>query len=144
MPTIRHKLIKEIKQLSIATLSCLVLMEFASTSIVLSNIKEIPTNYELAQATSQLVKTQKRIYKPSEPITVEFAGLPGHKTDWITIVGAAVPDNTYDEWYYTDGKQSGYMSFKGLPAGNYEVRVYFNWSQGAYVVQDRYKFSVSD
>ena len=90
----------------------------------------------------QQVATQKTTYAPSEPILVNYANLPGNSGDWITIVPANAPDNSYEEWFYTDGQRSGSRQFKGLAAGSYEVRVYHNWPNGGYVVQDRYRFTV--
>jgi hypothetical protein len=52
-------------------------------------------------------------------------------------------DSTYKEWFYTQGVQSGSHTFKGLPAGEYEVRVYFDWPAGGYNVRVRYPITVS-
>ncbi len=88
-------------------------------------------------------RTTKNVYTENEPIVVEYFNLPGYQQDWITIVAATASDNTYGEWFYTGGKRSGTYTFKGLPAGNYEVRVYFNWPQGQYTVMSRYPFTVT-
>ena len=135
-----------IKLLILSVLSCFALLEVADafTGLPQAN-KTSYESYELAQDTSSyLARTQKQVYRPGEPIVVEFAGLPGNATDWITIVSPSVSDDTYNEWHYTEGRQSGYLTFEGLPVGEYEVRVYFNWSEGGYIVRDRYRFSVSN
>lgn len=90
------------------------------------------------------VKTGKDTYKSNEMIGVAYSGLPGNQKDWITIVKATAPTNTYDEWYYTTGQASGTLVFRALPAGSYEARVYYNWPDGDYKVQGRYSFKVVD
>lgn len=87
-------------------------------------------------------RTIKNIFMEYEPIIVEYFNLPGFKQDWITVVSAKASDSTYGEWFYTNGARSGTYTFKGLPAGNYEVRVYFNWPQGGYTVMSRFPFVV--
>lgn len=98
----------------------------------------------MADSNSAAVKTQKLAYPPNQGIEVEFSGFPGNQSDWITIVPANAADNTYQEWFYTSGKSSGTHTFKGFPAGDYEVRGYFNWSAGGYNVQARSRFSVRE
>jgi hypothetical protein len=146
LSSMRYVEMSSLKLLSVAGLTCvIVFFPFTETSVSSQALEKILNSNMLAQLqTEKLARTQKNVYKPGEPIVVEFSGLPGYETDWITIVSAAVSDTTYNEWYYTDGKQSGYMTFKGLSAGTYEVRVYFNWSEGGYKVRDRYRFIVSN
>jgi len=91
-----------------------------------------------------LVSTARNQFAPQETIRITYSGLPGNAQDWITVVRADAPTNTYGEWFYTQGKTSGSHDFNGLPSGNYEVRVYFNWPSGGYTVQDRYPFAVAD
>ncbi|MEB3226256.1 MAG: hypothetical protein VKJ86_10700 [Synechococcus sp.] len=105
----------------------------ASAPLLLS---QVPTGRQVA--------TQKANYSPSEPILVNYANLPGNSGDWITIVPANAPDNSYEEWFYTEGQRSGSRQFNGLAAGSYEVRVYHNWPAGGYIVQDRYAFTVGN
>lgn len=88
------------------------------------------------------VRMQKQVYTPDEAIVIQFEGLPGNAQDWITVVAADAAENKYGEWFYTGGRRNGTHTFKGLPAGRYEVRVYFNWPKGGYVVQDRQPFEV--
>lgn len=91
---------------------------------------------------SASVRTQKQVYKPNESIFVEYHEFPGNRTDWITIVPAGASDRTYREWHYTQGRRSGVLAFKGLPAGNYEARAYFNWGREGYTVRSRHSFQV--
>ena len=52
------------------------------------------------------VKTQKQVYSPDEAIIVEFGGLPGSSSDWITIIKKDRPDNQYGQWFYTKGEKN--------------------------------------
>lgn len=96
-----------------------------------------------SQAAGSL-RTPRQTYAPNEGIVVEYSGFPGNNTDWITVVQASAPTDTYAEWFYTNGKTGGSMTFKGLPAGEYEARGYFNWSTGGYTVQARHRFTVGE
>lgn len=97
---------------------------------------------ELETQASQYAKTQKAVYASDESIVVEFSGLPGNQKDWMTVVQKGTPDNSYAEYFYTQGKTQGSYTFKGLKPGEYEVRVYFDWPGGGYTVQDRFSFRV--
>lgn len=96
------------------------------------------------QAQSTYVLPKKEVYRESVPIVIRFGGLPGKKGDWITIVPHDVPDDTYHQWQYTGGRRSGELQFSsGLPAGLYEVRLYFDWPKGDYRVMGRRLFLVA-
>lgn len=84
----------------------------------------------------------KNTYSRSEGITITWSGLPGNSHDWITLVAVGTSDSTYGEWFYTEGRKSGSHTFASQEPGDYEVRVYFNWPDGGYVVQKRIKFKV--
>ncbi len=89
------------------------------------------------------VRTEKNIYLANEPIVIFFNNLPGTDSDWITIVKASEPPESYGECPYTDGKKNGRMTFKGLESGKYEVRVYYNWDEtGTYDVQLKHPFTI--
>jgi hypothetical protein len=82
-------------------------------------------------------------YQPGEAIDIDFSGFPGSQQDWVTLVSKNTPANQYAEWFYTKGQRSGRLSFRGLPAGSYEARAYFNWPSGGYAVQARTAFEVA-
>lgn len=84
----------------------------------------------------------KTIFFRNEGITINYSGLPGNQQDWITLVPAGTPDDTYGDWFYTYGQKSGSYTFKPQPPGDYELRVYFNWPDGGYVVQKRIRIKV--
>lgn len=77
-----------------------------------------------------------------DTITINYSGMPGNRHDWITLVEASKSDEAWGQWFYTQGQQSGQYIFPGVPAGEYEVRVYYNWPAGGYIVQKRFKVTV--
>ncbi|MEK8022766.1 MAG: hypothetical protein AAB229_03060 [Candidatus Hydrogenedentota bacterium] len=68
--------------------------------------------------------------------------MPGHAQDWITLVKASEPNTNYGQWFYTGGKTSGTFEFNGVPDGEYEVRVLYDWPTGGYNVMDRCRLTV--
>ena len=91
---------------------------------------------------SKGVRTMKRSYEVSEDIIVQVDNFSGSETDWVTIVEKATPDSNYQQYFYGEGKKAGRFTFKGLPAGGYEVRVFHDWPAGGYEVQARSAFRV--
>lgn len=94
--------------------------------------------------TGLVVRTQKPVYAVNEPIIVEYIGFPGNPQDWITLVKATDPPEKEGPYFYTGGKRGGFHKFAGLPAGDYEARVFFNWPDGGRIVQARYPFRVGE
>ena len=88
------------------------------------------------------LSTNRGVFRPYEPVSVTYSGLPGTTGDWLTIVAVGTPANQYGQWQYTEGRTSGRMSFDGLPSGRYEVRVYLNWPSGGYNIAERAYFKV--
>lgn len=84
----------------------------------------------------------RNTYTSGQGITVKWSGLPGNSHDWITLVPVGTSDSTYGEWFYTEGRRSGSHTFSAQIPGDYEIRVYFNWPDGGYVVQKRIKIKV--
>jgi len=84
----------------------------------------------------------KTLYTRFEQVTVKYSGMSGSQQDWITLVRASEPDTTYGEWFYTQGQRSGTYTFKPVDPGDYEIRFYFDWPNGGYVVQKRIKIKV--
>jgi hypothetical protein len=100
-----------------------------------------PASEETANA-APLAQSDKDTYTEGETVTVTYSNLPGNEQDWISVTAAAEPDDTYGEWFYTQGATEGTYTFNELEPGEYEVRVYFNWPDGDFEVQDRYSFTV--
>ena len=102
----------------------------AALMAVLAGCADIPdafgTNQAAVSGTS--IGTDKTTYQLNEPITVTFTGMSGATTDWIALANASDPDDTYLAYADTLGAVSGSHTFSGLPAGNYELRAYFDWT----------------
>ncbi len=94
------------------------------------------------QKTIAIIKPNKTIFTRFEQVTISYSGLPGNQNDWITLTKASEADNIYGDWFYTRGQRSGTYSFNVTEPGDYEVRVYYNWPDGGYVVQKRIKIKV--
>lgn len=88
---------------------------------------------------SQTISTQKPVIPAGEKIIVTYTGFPGNPADWIGIVPVNYTDEQLGQWYYTEGKSSGTMTFPAMAVGEYEVRAFFN---NSYKVEKRYRFSV--
>lgn len=84
----------------------------------------------------------KSSYSTGESITVNFSGMQGSRFDWITLVKADAPDTKYGDWTYTNGVKSGSYTFNGAPTGDYEIRAYFDWPRGGYIVKKRIKLKI--
>ncbi len=93
--------------------------------------------------TAVKITAAKTRFKTTEPVVIIFSGMPGNENDWITLVKADTPDDTYGEWFYTGGEESGSYSFAAVEAGEYEIRIYFDWPAGGYTVQQRLKITVN-
>ncbi|MBF0337198.1 MAG: hypothetical protein HQL05_05140 [Nitrospirae bacterium] len=91
-----------------------------------------------------VITTQKQTYQPYEPIVVQYSALPGNAQDWLTIVQSSAPTNSYKQWFYTNGQTEGSYQFNGLPTGDYEVRLYYDWPRGGYNLIKRHRFNVKE
>jgi hypothetical protein len=106
----------------------------ASVSIIVS---DDPTHHDV-----ELV-LNKDIYAQNELVYVKYNYMQGNKTDWIGIYpkGASYEFKNVIDWKYTKGKVSGeislggfpeqkdfhgFVTMPGLPAGEYEIRAFFN------------------
>lgn len=85
------------------------------------------------------IVTNKNNFTTTEKIMVDYSGMAGNVQDWISLTPKGKPDNEFGPWKYTEGKKSGSLIFDPLPAGEYEVRAYFN---NGYKVEKRYSFVV--
>ena len=85
----------------------------------------------------------KNIYAQNELVYVNYNYMEGNPTDWIGIypAGASYHFSNVIDWKYIEGNVqgevalggfpgetdlSGYTPMPGLPAGNYEIRAFFN------------------
>lgn len=74
------------------------------------------------------IATDKNSYINGEDIVVSVTDMLGNQRDWVGIfpVGTASTFENAFDWQWTDGMQSGDLTFNGLPAGDYEARAFFN------------------
>ncbi|NOX72877.1 MAG: hypothetical protein GXP03_04415, partial [Alphaproteobacteria bacterium] len=80
-----------------------------------------------------LIAPIKPVFKPDEPIEVQFSGLPAMGQDWLAISALDHSPEQYFELVMLEGKPAaGQNVFTALPEGEYEVRVYLNWPDGGY------------
>jgi hypothetical protein len=99
----------------------------------------------VAAHSNEHVTLDKASFASNEEIRVTWHGLPGGtgtQGDWITIIPANAPENTWGKWWYTGGQQSGSHNAGVFTPGEYEVRVYFDWPRAGYVVQSRLAITV--
>ncbi len=83
----------------------------------------------------------KDIYQEGEKIIVEYSNFSGNYDDWIGLFNKD-SKNSWDSalvWHYTQGERDGKMSFNSLPAGEYEIRIFFD---DTYRLEKRLKFKV--
>jgi len=85
--------------------------------IVEKNIEKKPT-----------ISTNKANYFENEKITISFNDMSNKNQDWIAIYPK---DSSTDwgnvvAWKWTNDITNGQINFNALPAGNYEVRAFYN------------------
>ena len=76
-------------------------------------------------------------------VLVTWRDTPGNAQDWVSVVHAGVPDDTYEStWTYTGAQRFGSYNAGRLAPGDYEARLYLDWPNGGYQVVDRVHFRV--
>jgi hypothetical protein len=70
----------------------------------------------------------KKVYAPKEGVVVDFSNAPGNGRDFIILVPKGTPDNQTRvvgaTFTYLQGRLNGTGTIVGLPAGEYEARLY--------------------
>jgi len=82
------------------------------------------------------------VFQPGQPVVITWRNTPGNAKDWVTVVPAGTSDRKWGKWTYLKGQTSGTFTVRGLPAGAYEARLYFNWPKGGFNVIERLSFRV--
>jgi len=74
------------------------------------------------------VNTNKNNYTPNEGILVNFTEMTAKHKDWIAIYPAGSNNdwNRVIQWKWTGDTTNGEVTFSKLPAGNYDVRAFYN------------------
>jgi Laminin B (Domain IV) len=102
--------------------------------------KDAAGNNTNTSGTDVHLELNKYVFPENENIIVTFSGMTGATTDWIALTAKNKPLTTYDKYLYTGGKKSGFLTFSGLKAGEYEARAYF---KDSYKLEAKVGFTVS-
>ena len=89
-----------------------------ATSLLLTTMIEATT-----------VTITKKVYTPSEKITLFYKGMSGDKKDWIALYHKEQANDWKNviKWTFTDGKLKGSHTFSPLKKeGEYEIRAFFH------------------
>jgi len=86
--------------------------------------------------------TAKKEFKFNETIKINFSNFTNHHKDWIAIYSAGSSNawGNVKQWHWTDNKTNGTLNFNALPAGNYEVRGFYN---NSFTPKTSYSFKVT-
>jgi hypothetical protein len=77
------------------------------------------------------ITASPRMVAPGGLIGVTYSGAPGFDSDWIAIYKAGAANDSYGEWYYLNGNESGSLTFTAPGEdGSYEFRMFRNWAGG--------------
>ena len=79
------------------------------------------------------LSTDKPSYTTTDTVKINFKEMDNHHKDWIGIYPAdsSTAWKNVVKWAWTQNKSNGTVTFKNLPAGNYEVRGFYNNSYNA-------------
>jgi WD40 repeat protein len=72
--------------------------------------------------TNPLVNVAQSSYAAGARIVVNYTGLPGNVDDWIALAPAGSATTTYRAYVFTNGRNSGSVTFTAPAAGSYVVR----------------------
>jgi Ca-activated chloride channel homolog len=70
------------------------------------------------------VATDMTMYAAGDTVMVTFQEMPGNAHDWMSIAPVGFADDYTTTWSYLNGEKSGRRVFEGLPAGDYEARIF--------------------
>ena len=74
---------------------------------------------------------------------VKFSEVPLGKSNWIAVAAAGAPPEDYLGWTFLPYESFGTVSMAGLPAGQYEARLFYDWTgTGSLEVRAQKAFSV--
>jgi TolB-like protein len=107
-----------------------------------TGIDKVAVDNNVLKAGSPGINLNKEVFSANENVIIEYSGMPGNQHDWITLAEASKPDTEWGNWFYTQGQKNGQYTYSGLKPGIYEIRIYYNWPAGGYVVRKRTKFTV--
>lgn len=87
----------------------------------------------LTYISAAILTTDKPSYATTDTVKVNFSEMDNHHKDWIGIYpkGSSTAWKNVIKWAWTENKSEGTLTFKNLPAGEYEVRGFYNNSYKA-------------
>ncbi|HIP51458.1 MAG TPA: hypothetical protein EYG94_05140, partial [Campylobacterales bacterium] len=87
------------------------------------------------------IDVNKNVFKTNEQIIVSFADMSAQNDDWIAIYKENSSNSWGNviKWKWTNDIAAGNLTFDALPAGNYEVRSFYN---NSYQLEASKKFRV--
>jgi|GEM_PF-2417468 len=88
-------------------------------------------------------KTNKKVYAAYEQITIEFSNLAGTRYEWFAVSKPEAPATSWDTYSYTGSQKSGSVTLRGLAAGTYNIRFFYNWDKGKYDFKVKGQFKVT-
>ncbi|CAN5366334.1 hypothetical protein BH11MYX1_BH11MYX1_20610 [soil metagenome] len=82
------------------------------------------------QAGQDVLTPNLTAYTSGQDIVVNYTGMSGATTDWISIAYTTDPADTYEVWQYTGGGATGTVTFTApaLTGGSYQARGYYDWA----------------
>jgi hypothetical protein len=106
----------------------------ASTQILVEK-EQVPVEPDVT------VDTTKEVYSTDEKIIAMYSNMSADDEDWIAIYPAGSSNDWENmiQWQWTNGNKAGVSNFGTLPAGEYEVRVFFN---NTFDTEAKFAFSV--
>jgi hypothetical protein len=106
------------------------------------SVATLPEPQESSPEYYSYVFTDRDFYNVGDVVTVFWSGMPGNLQDYVTVVPYGSPSADPGQGTYTNGAMDGSYTVGGLGAGDYEVRVFYDYPAGGYEVQAYYYFTV--
>ncbi len=105
-------------------------------------IERVAFSVKVGAPKGDYMSLAKGLFEAGETVVVSRFETPGNKQDWITVVKAGTADTAWGKWTYLAGARSGKFEVKGLAAGDYEARLYYDYPKGGFKVIERLLFAV--
>lgn len=105
-------------------------------------IERVKFSVKAGAPTGKYMSLTKGAFKAGEAVVVSWYETPGNQQDWITVVKAGTAEKDWGKWTYLKGAKTGKYEVKGLAAGDYEARLYYDYPKGGFKVIERLRFSV--
>lgn len=104
--------------------------------LALALVYDGPQVLEIDEGIATSLISDRSSYPLGAQTVLRFTGASGAAKDWIALALAGQPIDAYRDYRYLDGQIEGEWSLSSLPIGLYEARLFFNWPDGGYELQD--------